>query len=349
VEGALVMSVLTPPDLQDESLTAFYQTLFERVRAIPGVTAVGTLDVLPMSGSFNGAAFTLEGRPAPSPEARPRAEVRAASADVFEALGLDVRRGRGITPADRAEAMPIVVVSESLAHAHWGDADPVGARIVYDETAFTVVGVVADVTQFTLDAPATPTIYFPNEQAPGWMRDDPALIVRAAVDPLTVLPAARDAIRAVDPRAPVSHVRTLGDVVDRTLVLPRFRTGVLTLFAALALLLAIIGTYGLVSFGVSRRLREIGVRMALGADRGRILRMMVWQGMRPVLVGVAIGMLGAVALTRVLEGFLFGVAPLDPLTFGVVPLALALIAAAAAFFPARRAAAGDAVAVLREG
>ena len=264
--GALTMELLTPPDLQDEALAGYYDVLFERIAAVPGVEAAGTLDVLPLSGGFNGGPFTIVGRPEPAPQHRPSAELRAASPGVFPALGLPLLSGRALTAEDdRADAARVVVIDETTAQRHWPGADPVGARIAYDGEPFEVVGVVGGLAHLALDAVREPTIYFPNAQAPTWMRDDPALIVRTSVDALSVKDRVTAVIREVNPRVAIADVRPLESVVAGTLALPRFRTLLLATFGAIAFLLALIGIYGTVSYTVERRTAELSVRMALGA------------------------------------------------------------------------------------
>jgi putative ABC transport system permease protein len=346
--GALTMTLLTPPDLRDATLAAYYDALFARIRAVPGVEAAGTLDVLPLSGGFNGGAFTIFGRPEPARADRPNAELRATSSGLFAALGLPLVRGRMLEPSDdRADAARVVVIDETAAQRFWPREDPLGARITYDGGQFEVVGIVGGLAHFALDRAREPTVYFPNAQAPSWMRDDPALIVRTSVDALSVSDAVLAAIRDVNPRVAIARVRPLDRVVAGTLALPRFRTVLLATFAGIAFLLALIGIYGTVSYTVERRTAELGVRMALGASPRGVLALVLRDGLRPVFAGLVIGLAGAVALTRLLSSMLFDLSPLDPLTFLAVPLLLAAVAAAAMLAPARQAAATSPMTVLR--
>jgi predicted permease len=346
--GALAMNLLTPPDLQDATLAGYYDILFERIGAVAGVEAVGTLDVLPMSGGFNGGAFTVVGRPQPAQQDRPNAELRAASPGVFAALGLPLVRGRGLTSSDdRADAARVVVIDATAAQRYWPGEDPVGTRIMYADEEYEVIGVVGGLSHFALDRAREPTVYFPNAQAPDWMRDDPALVVRTSIDALSVSDGVLAAIRDVNPRVAISGVRPFDSVVAGTLALPRFRTLLLATFAFIAFLLALIGIYGTVSYTVERRTAELGVRMALGASPGGVLVLVLRDGLRPVLAGVVIGIAGALVMTRVLTSMLFELSPLDPFTFLAVPLLLAVVAAAAMLAPARRAAATSPMTVLR--
>ena len=346
--GALAMHLLTPPDLQDATLATYYDALFERIVAVPGVDGVGTLDVLPMSGGFNGGPFTVVGRPEPVRQDRPNAELRAASPGIFAALGLPLVSGRVLTSADdRSDAARVVVIDATAAERYWPGEDPVGARITYDDEQYEVVGVVGGLAHFALDEAREPTVYFPNAQAPSWMRDDPALIVRTSIDALSVSDAVQAAIREVNPRVAIAGVRPLDSVVAGTLALPRFRTLLLATFAMIAFVLALIGIYGTVSYTVERRTAELGVRMALGASPAGVLALILRDGLRPVLAGLALGLAGALTVTRVLESMLFDLSPLDPLTFLTVPMALVVVAAAAMLVPARRAAATSPMTVLR--
>lgn len=346
--GALTMQLLTPPDLQDERLTTYYDVLLDRLAAVPGVETAGTLDILPLSGGFNSNSFTIVGRPEPAQEDRPGAETRAASPDVFAALGVPVLRGRGLTPADdRADAARVVVIDETAARLHWPGEDPVGARIRFGDEQYEVVGVVGGLAHFTLDRSRDATIYFPNANAPAYMRDDPALVVRTSIDAMSVSDAVIAAIREVNPRVAIAQVRPLDTVLASTLTLPRFRTLLLTAFALTALLLAMIGIYGTVSYTVERRTAELGVRVALGASPAGVLALVLRDGFRPIIAGVAIGLAGAIALTRLLTSMLFELSPLDPPTFITVPLVLALVAMMAMLVPARRAARTSPMTVLR--
>ena len=346
--GAVTLHLLTPPDLQEETLTAFYDALFQRIGAVPGVEAAGALDVLPMSGGFNGGPFTVVGRPEPVRADRPNAELRAATPGVFAALGLPLVRGRTLTSADdRAGAARVVVIDATAAQRFWPGEDPVGSRITYNEEQYEVVGVVGGLAHFSLDQVREPTVYFPNAQAPTWMRDDPALIVRTSIDAMSTSDALAAAIRDVNPRVAIAGVLPLDRVVAGTLALPRFRTLLLATFALIAFVLALIGIYGTVSYTVQRRTAELGVRMALGASPTGVLALVLRDGLRPVLAGVALGIAGALAMTRLLASMLFELSPLDPLTFVVAPLLLAVVAAAAMLAPARRAAATSLMTVLR--
>ncbi len=319
-----------------------YGQLLERVRALPGVSAAGAAFPLPLTGKGASAGFVVEGRPAPDPEEGQHAGLVWATPGYFEALRIPVRAGRALERRDAPNAAPAVVVNEALARRYWPGEDAVGRRVkLADDPAdttspwLTVVGVVGDVRPAGLDVPPAPELYIPLSQN-SW--PFMALVVRtAAGDPLKLVPAIRREVAALDPNLPLGRAQALETVVDRSVAQPRFRTLLLSVFAFLALLLAGIGIYGVVSFGVTQRLHEIGVRMALGATPGRVLRLVVRQGLAPVVLGLAVGLAGALAAARLLAGLLYQVGAWDPATFLLVPLALLAVATLAVWLPARRA------------
>jgi putative ABC transport system permease protein len=367
-EGAVVLRIDPPYDPYDPetgegsaAVMALHDRLRVRLLRVPGVEAVGITDLLPMSGSFNGNSFRIEGRPEPPPGEVPSAETRAVDEHYLPTLRIPIVQGRGVQRTDgRAGGPRALVVNQAFAREHFPDEDAVGQRLrVFgsDAEPAEIVGVAGDVTQFELTDAPVPTVYVPHPQAPSWMRDEPWLVVRVAAagadgssarDPAALIPALRSAIQDVDPRIPVYDAAAMDDVVSRTLVRVRFRTLLLLSFAALSFLLAAIGVYGMVAYTVARRLPELGVRLALGATAGRIRRLVVGQGLRPVLIGAAVGLLAGTAAVRLLAGFVYGVSVLDPITFVAAPVALAAVAGLAAWLPARRAAALPPATVLRE-
>lgn len=356
-ERALVLRIDPPADpyspFSDDghrALLGLYERARSRVAAVAGVEAVGLTDLLPMSGSFNGNAFRVEGRPEPPPGEVPGAETRAVTPGYMEALGIPTLEGRGIAATDGDSARRIVVVSEAFVRAYFPAGDAVGSALRIfgqDRPPARIVGVVGDVAQFGLDRVADPVIYVPIPQAPAWMTTEPWVVVRTAADPVRLAPSVRSALEELVPGMPVYAVQPMSDVIGTTLARPRFRTLVLAAFASLAFLLAAVGVYGMVAYTAARRLPEIGIRMAMGADRRRIVRLIVGSGMRPVVLGALVGLVVGLAAVRLLTGFLFGVATTDPVTFAAVPLSLALIAGLASWIPARRAAALAPLEVLR--
>jgi putative ABC transport system permease protein len=358
-DHVLVMRVDPPPTIYDvsteggkASLFALDKRMTERLAALPGVDAVGMTDLLPMTGDFDGNAFTIVGQPAPKPGFRPSEETRAVSPGYFSAMRIPLIAGRGIRASDNGDAASenVLVVNQSFAHRYFPNGGVVGAQLHIfspDGPPARIVGVVGDVTQFTLDRPADPVIYVPRPQAPAWQLDEPWIVVRTTGAPAALIATARAALHDVAPHTPVYSAQTMRSVVRATFARPRFRTFLLLAFAAIAFLLAAVGVYGLVAYATSRRLPELGLRVALGADRRDIVRGVVGRGLRPVVVGATGGMLVGFLVVRLLRGFVYGVAPTDPLTFVAVPAVLLAVAAAAAWLPARRASRVDPMVVLR--
>ena len=326
--------------------SSFFADLEARLAGLPGVEAVGTVTELPLSGQPNDVPVFVEGRAAgrASRERPLDADFRRVNADYFRAMGIPLLRGRGFTAHEVRQDARVVIVSESLARTAFPGEDPLGKRLVYDapERSFQVIGVVGDVQHRALDGRPFETSYLPTQDV-SWGY----VVLRTAVDPLALAPAVREQVHAVDPGQPIGDLRALEQLVHESAAAPRFRTTLLGLFAGLALLLAAIGIYSVVSFSVARRTHEIGVRMALGAWWLQVLHLVVGESMRLVLLGVALGLAGALALTRVLTSVLFGVGATDPSTFVAVALLLGLVALAACWIPARRATRVDPMVALR--
>ena len=331
----------------DPEVVGFYDRLMARVRALPGVEAAGTVSFLPLTGRNFDNSFDIVGRP-PRPSSDPTyALIRFADPDYFDTLGIPLLRGRRIAESDHASAPRAVVISASMAERYWPGADPVGQHVlVYmgeNPAPWEVVGVVRDVRASIADEPS-PTIYFPYAQSPYRYM---VLTVRTRTDPKVMIETIREATRSIDPDQPLSQVRTLDELLERTLLPWRFSTTLFGWFAALALLLGVAGIYGVVSYTTGQRTREIGVRMALGARRGDVLRLILRQGLRVSLVGVAAGLAAALYLTRFLVAQLYGVPPRDALTFAVTAAAMTAVSLAATYLPARRATRVEPVVALR--
>ncbi len=327
----------------DEEVAAFYDRLLERVAAMPGVEEVGAVRPLPLQGGYIAGRFGIEGR-----EETQEAQFRFVMPGYFRALRIPVLRGRALLRTDRSEAPPVVVVNDSAARYFWPDEDPVGKRLAFDPeqtTWWTIVGVVGDVHDDGLGTAVAPAIHFSYLQRPV-----PAatLVVRLSTPPEAATAAVSHAVAEVDPRLPLRGVGTLADVVDRSLARPRFHARLFAAFAFLALALAAVGVYGLVSYSVSCQRQEIGVRRALGARGADVVALVLRQGMKPVLIGLLAGTALASGLVRFLPVLLYGVEPMDPPTFAAVGALLAAVAAAACWVPARRAAGVEPASVLRD-
>jgi putative ABC transport system permease protein len=326
---------------------AFFEELLARLRGAPGVRAVAAIYPLPLSGADEGATFRIDGR-AVSPDDHLVAGPRLVSPGYFETMGIPVVRGRGFAESDRADAPATLVINEAMVRAYFPAGDPIGQRLMLTASAGQpwreIVGVIRDVHHRGLDEPSRPEMYFPFAQFP---TPGLTLVLRTEGAPRRSVAAVESAVRSIDADQPLGAVRTMDELLTRSVAGRRFPLLLLATFATLALVLAAVGIYGVMSFLVAQRRHEIGVRMALGAEAKDVRRLVVGQGMRLVLAGLALGALGAFALTRVLRGLLFAVSATDPLTFGAVALLLVLVALAACWIPARRATRIDPLAALR--
>ena len=351
-DNVLTMYLLLPSSRypQPSDRTLFVDTLLERVRTVPGVASAAGADVI----SGRGLPYAVEGRPTDPAGAAPTAGVRIATSEYFSTLGIPLVRGRAFAVADRAGQPPVVVVSQTLARAAWPDTDPLGQRLrILDPNGpaewMTVVGVTGDVREpqdprspFRIAAQAT--IYEPLAQHPGRAV---SLYLRAAVAPLTLLPAIRRQLAELDNEIPPANVQTLRERIGASTATPRLHAVLLACFAGLALVLAGTGLYGVIAYSVTQRRPEIGLRLALGAGRGRLVRAIIGDALRLSLVGIGLGLAGALAAGRLLASQLYGVGAHDAVSFAGAALALVFVAGAAACVPARRAARVDPLVALR--
>ncbi|MGK7311604.1 MAG: ABC transporter permease [Candidatus Longimicrobiales bacterium M2_2A_002] len=348
-DGLLTMQVnLFGPDYQDGDVRrSFYDALHTRLAAIPGVEEVAFTSTVPLTGFDGDADFNIEGRAVPDPETPQAAWVRRATPNYFKTMEMRLLAGRAFTPADDANAPQVVVINETFANRHFPGENPVGKRIDFGDRSDVswreIVGVVGDIKNFGIRADSRVAVYLPYEQATA-----PFVfpVLRTAVPTETLVPSVRRAVAELDPTLAVGRVATMESLVRDAIASDRFVASLLSLFAVVALLLAVVGLYGVVAYSVGRRLPELGVRMALGAAGSEITRMIVRQAMILVGTGVAVGLVVAGVLSRFVEGLLFGVPALDPVTFGAVAAALALAGSLAAAVPARRAGKVDPVRVL---
>ncbi|MGE5833781.1 MAG: ABC transporter permease [Acidobacteriota bacterium] len=335
------------PDAQ--AVSAFYRELWDRLAGLPGVTAAGAATPLPMSQYFAWGPITVEGRIPPAGENFINADQRVASSRYFEAMNIPLLRGRFFDERDTAQSTRVVIIDDHMAQQLWPNEDPIGRRIRYGDLKSTspwetVVGVVGRVKQYALDLDSRIAFYRPHTQSSARTM---YLVVRSDGDASSVAAAVTKEIRALDPDLPVSNVRTMTSRIDESLVRRRFSMMLLGIFAGLAFVLAAIGIYGVMAYLVSQGTQEIGIRMALGATPSAILGLVLQQGLTIALAGVTIGVAAAMGLTRLMRGLLFGVEPIDPVTFATTALALAVTALAACSLPARRAARIDPLVALK--
>ncbi len=356
-EQLLTMRLFPPESTYPNDLRAatFYEDLLQRVGSLPGVKDAAAASGVPIGGRNAGTAMQTEGRPGSR-----GAQFRVVSPGYFRTLGIRLVRGRFLGDSDQEQTTPVAVINETMARAYWPNEDPLGRRIrLLDappqraKTVFlTVVGVVADAKNDSLTEAAGKEAYVPMRQRTvaiagmGYARQM-TLAVRTSVEPMNLANAIRQEVWAIDRNVPITEVRTMEQILATVTEQPRFNTILLGIFAALALILAGIGIYGVLSYSVTQRTREIGIRIALGARRGDVLRLVVRQGMLLTLLGLAIGLAASFALTRLMIGLLYEVSATDPVTFALIALILTGVALVACYLPARRATKVDPIVALR--
>jgi len=328
---------------------ATYRQLWERLERLPGVTAAGGVSSLPLSDMFAWGPITVEGRVLPAGEKFINADERVVSGNYFATMQIPLRQGRLFNDQDTPDHPQVIVVDEYMAQQLWPDQDPLGKRVSFGDLASkplwaTVVGVVGSIKQYTLDSDSRIALYLPQSQHAGRAMN---VVVRSSNDPALLTSAVKRELHELDRDLPMYRVLTMAQRVDESLARRRFSTLLLGLFAGLALALATIGIYGVMAYLVSQGTREIGIRMALGATQRGILGLVVRQGMALALSGVALGLIAAFALTRLMRSLLFGVNSTDPITFVAIALLLALVALIASYIPAHRAARIDPMISLR--
>jgi putative ABC transport system permease protein len=319
-----------------------------RLSSLPGVRAVGAISSLPLSGNERMDSIAVEAAEPAPPGKQPMAEDRAITPGYFGAMGMSLVSGRDFDATDGAGKPLVAIVNETMVRQFFPAGDAIGKRIKWvlnDKDWRTIVGVVRDVRGFALEAPARPQLYHPHAQSP-W--GDMAIAVRADA---MALPSLRSAIqqefKQLDPALPLANYQTMPELVAKAVARPRFSALLLGLFAAAGLMLTVVGLYGVVAYGVNQRTREIGIRVALGAQRQNVLALVIRQGMRPAFAGVGIGLVSAFALMRLLTNQLYEIKPTDPATFGIVALVLLFVSLVACYIPARRATKVDPLTALR--
>jgi putative ABC transport system permease protein len=360
---SMVVSVAGSKEDDRNRREIFYRQLLERMRTLPGVQSVGAINHLPLLGDLWGWPFTIEGRPKPRPGESPGAVYRMVTPGYFTTMRIPLVRGRDISERDTANAPDVVIINERAAHDFWPGEDPIGKRITFDDELVkspswvTVIGVSKDVVEGDWAEKPEPEIYlaaFQNTDFLGLSRREVAshmsyitLVVRAAGDPAALAPSMKSTVWAMDRNLAISEVQTMDGVVSEVNAQPRFEMLLLSVFAGIALVLAAIGIYGVMSYAVSRRTHEIGVRVSLGASRADVLRLVVRQGMVLVLAGLTAGLVAASLMSRWMAHMLYGVKPTDPITFTAVAFVLAFVALLATYIPAYRATRIDPIVALR--
>ncbi len=347
---------LTLPEARyrGQSVAAFYQRLVDKVRELPGVRTAAVARDLPLSGTDPSLNFIIEHRPALSTSDQPRAKFRAISAGYFAAMGIPLLKGRSFSASDAEHAPSVAIVNDVLARRFFPDEDPLGKRI---QTGFdgapwsTIVGVIARIKHAGLDAATNAEMYYPYQQVPAplmnFIEGTMTLVVRTSGDPSTMARAIAAQVQALDPEEAVFHVATMDELLRGSMAQPRFRALMLGVFALVALILAVTGLYGVISYSVSQRTNELGIRAALGAQKSDLLKLVLAEGTRLAALGVGIGLILSLALARTIAKLLYGVNAHDLLTFIAIPVGLLAIALFASYMPARRAARVDPIVALR--
>jgi predicted permease len=352
--GIPVPSTRFPTPLQQSN---FFNDVLRHVRALPGVESAGVIDALPLTGGGSTQPIAIEGRPAQQMADQPEVAVRTISPGYIHSMHIPLLRGRDLNDDDSAGRPRAILMSESMAKRFWPNENPIGQHLTMTfspDGPREIVGIVGDVKDSGLDVvDPVATLYLPlaqlsTPQPGGWTSFPMSLVVRTNSNPSSLTSAVTGAVHQVDSELPLLQIRTMQDVVGESLSQQRFNMQLLAVFAALALLLAAIGIYSVLSYSVKRRVREIGIRMALGAQVRDVLRLILIEGMRPTLIGVAIGLAGALALGRVLSNLIYGVKPTDPITFGAVSLMLATVGLFASLIPAHRASRVEPMKTLRD-
>jgi predicted permease len=341
------LSVVGQKYRDDANILRFLDEIMRRIKAVPGVTSAGLVNQIPLGGNKDMYGFHAEDHPLENPEAAPSAERYSVTPDYLETMRIPLLCGRGLTADDTATSPPVMLINQTTARQIWPNQDPIGKRVKsggLNGPWRTVVGVVGDVRHYRLDEPPTLQSYFPNTQ---WPENVVVLAIRSSLNPEKLIPAVREQIWSVDKGQPGYEAARMEELVAATVSPRRLTLMLICIFAGLAAVIAAVGIYGAISYAVTQRTQEIGIRMALGAQPREIVRMVVGEGLRIALAGLALGLAGAFALARLIESLLFDVQPVDALTFTSVTAMLAAVALLAAYIPARRTARVDPMTALR--
>ena len=348
-ERTITMDVSLPSSRYREPAgrVDFYKRLLDRAGVLPGVQAAGAISFLPLAGMGSATSYEVVGQPLPAKGEEPVCDVRVATNGYFEALGIPLLKGRWFNENDPNDAKNRVIINEAMARKHWPGEDPIGKRIKVnwnDTREDEIIGVVGDVRQTTLEESPRPTNYWPYAR---FAYNGMTLTIRTAGDPASIVRSVLAIVREQDPLLAVADIRTMEQVISDSVAERRLTMLLLAIFASAALILAAVGIYGLIAYSVTQRTQEIGIRMALGAQRAHVLRMVVGHAVALSAIGVVLGAAGAAAVTRLMERLLFDIRPGDPLTFAAVAGLLMCVAAAASYIPGRRAARVDPIVALR--
>jgi putative ABC transport system permease protein len=351
-ERVLTFQLSLPPlSYADEShIVALYRNALDRLRAIPGIQFAGIGETVPMGGEGESTVIRMPDHPAVSGKETPFANFTIISPDYFSSVGTPVLRGRDFLETDTSDSMPVTIVNAAMEKKYWPGESAIGKQVGPGSTRYpllTIVGIVPDVKHISLREETAPEMYVVFTQKPWPSMLNMRVALRTKVDPASVTGSVREAVHSLDPDLPLAKVTTLTTLVDDSMSQPRFSMLLLATFATLALVLASIGMYGVISYSVGQRTREIGIRVALGAEHSNVFRMILGQGARLAGLGIAIGLIAALGVTHLMASFLFGVQPTDPPTFAAVSLLLLAIALLACYIPARRATRVDPMIALR--
>jgi len=350
VDHVLTFAVSAPPLPPGDSdrYTAFYQPMLQRLRALPGVNAVSTTTLLPIQNSGWNGNFTIIGRPNdPDPGKNPFAEYRVVSSQYFHSLGIPMQRGREFTDADTRAAAPVVIVNEEFVKRYLGNADPLTKQLdPWTGKPTPIIGVARSVRQVGLATPPQPEVYVDAAQSEGNL-GGATVIISTSAEPESIVPSVRAVMRSIAPTQPLSLVESMNDVVSDSLRGRKLTLSLLGVFAGLALLLCTAGVYGVLSYGVAQRTREIGIRMALGAREASVVGMVLRDAGARIALGVVIGLGAAWLLTRVLASMLYNVGTHDPITFALAPMVIVVVGLVASAVPARRASRVDPLGAMR--
>jgi len=347
-ENVLTVRMMLLPAQKQQYHAETVRQMLDRIRALPGVVADGSIGILPMEGTNSGTPYYRADRPDPEPNARPGGDVSIITPGYFETMRIPMIRGRAFNAQDRAGSPLVAILNQSAAHMLFPNEDALGKRVKVEwdnNDVVEVVGVVADIRHSEVSTPPDPCLFMPNDQQPFWAA---ALVVRTTGDPAQIENAIREQIRLVDADQGISKIEEMQQMVSDSIAQPRLEATVLTLFGVIALGLASIGLYGLIAFSVVQRTREVGIRMALGASRAGVFRMILGDGLRLTLIGGIVGLAVIIGLSRVLRSLLFEIQPLDTSTLSSVIGILIIVSLLACYVPARRATKADPATVLRE-